>query len=63
MDRLAACVVLTLGAVVLLGGVLGVINGVRDNDLDSPLARLLVMVLVVVAMRRAATKLRPGNIG
>lgn len=63
MDRLAAWVVLILGTLVLIGGVVGVFNGVRDHDLDAPLPRLLVMLLVVIAMRRAATKLRWVDIG
>ncbi len=62
MDRLAAWVVLVLGTLVLIGGVVGVVNGVRDHDLDAPLPRLLVMVLVVLAMRKAAPRVRPMHV-
>jgi hypothetical protein len=63
MDGLAAWVVLILGALLLVGGMVGAFNGVRDHDLDAPLRHLLVMLLVVIAMRRAATKLRSVDIG
>jgi hypothetical protein len=62
MSRLAAWVVLALGTLVLIGGVVGAVNGIRDHDLDAPLPRLLVMLLVVVAMRRAAPKARAVHI-
>ncbi len=61
-SRLAAWVVLALGTLVLIGGVVGAVNGIRDHDLDAPLPRLLVMLLVVVAMRRAAPKARAVHI-
>jgi hypothetical protein len=63
IDRLAAWVLLVLGTLVLLGGSVGVVNGVRDHDLDAPLPRLLVILLVVVAMHRAASRARRVNIG
>lgn len=62
MNRLAAWVVLVLGTLVLIGGVVGAVNGARVHDLDAPLPRLLVMLLVVVAMRRAAPKVRAVHI-
>lgn len=61
MDRLAAWMVLVLGTLVLIGGVVGAVNGLRDDDLNAPLPRLLVMLVVVLAMRRAAPKVRAAN--
>ena len=57
MNRAAAWVVLVLGTLVLVGGVLGMVNGIRDDDPTAPLPRLLVMLLAVLAMRRAKWKL------
>lgn len=61
VERLAARVVLVLGAMVLLGGVVGVANGIRDNEVVAPLLRLLLMLLVVLAMRRAAPRAHERN--
>lgn len=58
MERLAASVVLGLGTLLLIGGVVGFVNGVRGHDVVDPLPRLLFMLLVVLAMRRAAPMLR-----
>ena len=57
MNRAAAWVVMVLGTLVLVGGVLGIVNGIRDDDPTAPLPRLLVMLLVVLAMRRAKSQL------
>lgn len=57
MNRAAAWVVMVLGTLVLVGGVLGIVNGIRDDDPTAPLARLLVMLLVVLALRRAKSQL------
>jgi hypothetical protein len=56
MDRAAAWVIMVLGTLVLVGGVVGIVNGVRDDDPMALLPRLLVMLLVVLAMRRAKSK-------
>ena len=61
MDRLAAWMVVVLGTLVLIGGVVGAVNGLREDDLDAPFPRMLVMLLVVFAVRRAAPKLRAVN--
>ena len=57
MNRAAAWVVIVLGTLVLVGGVLGIVNGIRDDDPTAPLPRLLVMLLVVLAMCRAKSQL------
>lgn len=58
MDRSAAWVVLALGTLVLVGGVVGIVNGIRDDDPTALLPRLLIMLLVVLALRGARQKLR-----
>lgn len=62
MERLAAWVVLVLGALVLVGEAVRVVNGLRDDELEAPLLRLLVVVLVVLGMRRAVRKLRVADV-
>ena len=57
MDRSAAWVVLALGTLVLIGGVVGIVNGIRDDDLRALVPRLLIIVLVVLAIRSARRKL------
>lgn len=61
MDRVAASVVMVLGTVVLVGSVVGFVNGIRDDDPTAPVPRLLVMVLVVLAMRGARRRLRAAQ--
>ena len=61
MQRLAAWVVLVLGTLVLAGGVVGIVDGVREHDLQALLPRLLLLLLVVLAMRRAAPKARAAS--
>ena len=53
--------VMVLGTLVLVGGVLGIVNGIREDDPTAPLPRLLVMLLVVLAMRRARSKLSAAH--
>ena len=57
MDRSAAWVVLALGTLVLIGGAVGIVNGIRDDDPTALLPRLFVMLLVVLAIRGARRKL------
>lgn len=62
MERVTAWVVLGLGTLVLLGGAVGVVRGLRDGDgVGAVLARLLVVLVVVLAMRRAARKVRAAG--
>lgn len=62
MERVTAWVVLGLGTLVLLGGAVGVVRGLRDGDgVVAVLARLLVVLVVVLAMRRAARKVRAAG--
>jgi hypothetical protein len=49
MDRRAVLIVFVLGVLVLFGAVVGVDDGVRDDDMDAALPRLLVMLFVTVA--------------
>ena len=46
-----------MGTLVLIGGVVGIVNGIRDDDLRALVPRLLIIVLVVLAMRSARRKL------
>ena len=52
---------MVLGTLVLVGGVVGIVNGMREVDPLSALPRLLVMLLVVLAMRRARSKLSAAH--
>jgi hypothetical protein len=61
MDRAAARMVMVLGTLVLVGGVVSFVNGIREDDPTAPLPRLLVMLLVVLAMRRARSKLSAAH--
>ena len=61
MERLAAWTVLVLGALVLIGGVVGLVDGVRGDGMGAPLPRLLLILLVVLAMRRAIPKARSAR--
>lgn len=61
MDRAAAWVVMVLGTLVLIGGVVGIVNGIRDDDPTPLLLQVLVMLLVVLAMRHARAKLSAAH--
>jgi hypothetical protein len=52
---------MVLGTLVLAGGVVGIVDGIRADDQTAPLPRLLVMLLVVLAMRRARSKLSAAH--
>jgi Flp pilus assembly pilin Flp len=59
---LTAWIVLGLGSLVLVGGLAGLINAVRDREPGMSLVgRLLVLTIVAVAMVRAAAKLGEGS--
>lgn len=62
MDRSAAWVVLALGTLVLVGDVVDIVNGFRDDDPPALLPRLLIALLVVLAMRGAWRKLRAAHL-
>ncbi len=58
VDRVAAWVVLALGSVLLVGGVVGTLIAVRENEPAGAAGRLTVMVLVAFGKRRAVRQLR-----
>jgi hypothetical protein len=45
----------------LVGGALGIVNGIREDDPTAPVPRLLLMLLVVLAMRGARRKLQAAH--
>jgi hypothetical protein len=61
MDRAAAWAVMVLGTLVLVGQVVGIVNEFRVDDPTAQLPRVLVMLLAVLAMRHARSKLSAAH--
>ncbi len=58
MERVAAWVVLVLGAVLIVGGIVGLVDAAQEGDGAGAVPRVLILALLVVGVARAVAKLR-----
>lgn len=59
MQKVTAWTVLLLGTLLVIGGVPGLAEGVREGELAANLFRAVVLLVVVIGMVRARRQLRP----
>ena len=58
VDRLTAWVIVALGSLLLVGGLVGTVVALQDDEPAMTAGRLAVMVLAAVGMLRAVHQLR-----